>query len=78
MFATVVPYCHLTLLAVALAVSLLFVKGVEKYLGKHPKRTKLIVLVVLAFIAADALAGWTWWAEVGQFVQEGSEGIGLP
>lgn len=68
MLAVIIPYCHLTLLAVGLAVALLCTKVAEKYIA--PRSTKkFMLLLVLAFIAADALAGWTWWDAVGSRIQ---------
>lgn len=68
--ALVVPYCHLTLLAVGLATALLFTKAAEKYIAPRSGK-KLMVLLLLAFIAADALGGWTWWKSVGERIQNG-------
>lgn len=65
-----IPYCHLTLLAVGTVFALLFTQLAQRFLGANAKRNRLMVIVVLALIAADALAGWTWWNAVGARIQD--------
>lgn len=70
--ALIVPYCHLTLLAVGLAVGVLGLKATEKYVPPRSFK-KYFLLVMLALIAADALAGWTWWDAVGTRIMDLSQ-----